>query len=247
MIENEINVTTQDGEMNTFFVHPDEGGPHPVVILNEDAPGWREELRDMARRIASCGYFVALPDMYYRTGFHLNIDDPALVAEFTERMDRVNKLMGTLNNGRIAEDTAALLDHIAGMDAAKDGKAGLVGYCMSGPFVAYNAAVMADRIACAASIHGVKLMTDDEDSPHRHVEKVTGELYFGCAEHDLHIDDAQIHGIEARMKELGTNARVEWYPGCHHGFVFPSRDLYEKAASEQHWQRIIDLFRRNLG
>jgi carboxymethylenebutenolidase len=31
-----------------------------------DAPGWREELRDMARRLASVGYFVVLPNLYYR-------------------------------------------------------------------------------------------------------------------------------------------------------------------------------------
>ena len=33
-----------------------------------DAPAIREELRDMARRIATVGYYVMLPNLYYRSG-----------------------------------------------------------------------------------------------------------------------------------------------------------------------------------
>ena len=61
MIEQTLDIPTADGAMNSFVVHPEEGGPHPVVLFYMDAPGWREELRDMARRLASVGYFVVLP------------------------------------------------------------------------------------------------------------------------------------------------------------------------------------------
>ena len=66
MIEREIDLSTANGEMNTFVVQPEEGGPHPAVLFYMDAPGKREELHDMARRIATAGYFVALPNLYYR-------------------------------------------------------------------------------------------------------------------------------------------------------------------------------------
>ncbi len=33
-----------------------------------DAPGIREELYDMARRLATVGYYVLLPNLYYRAG-----------------------------------------------------------------------------------------------------------------------------------------------------------------------------------
>ncbi len=33
-----------------------------------DAPGIREELRDMARRLGTVGYYVMLPNLYYRSG-----------------------------------------------------------------------------------------------------------------------------------------------------------------------------------
>jgi hypothetical protein len=31
MIEREIHITTPDGSMKTFVLHPQDGGPHPVV------------------------------------------------------------------------------------------------------------------------------------------------------------------------------------------------------------------------
>ena len=66
MIEQHLDIATADGAMNTFVVHPEEGGPFPVVLFYMDAPGNREELRDMARRLAAVGYYVVLPNLYYR-------------------------------------------------------------------------------------------------------------------------------------------------------------------------------------
>ncbi len=66
MIEHDLDIRTTDGAMNTFITHPEEGGPFPVVLFYMDAPGKREELHDMARRIATVGYYVVLPNLYYR-------------------------------------------------------------------------------------------------------------------------------------------------------------------------------------
>ncbi|MFZ4067269.1 MAG: dienelactone hydrolase family protein [Phenylobacterium sp.] len=68
MIERQIDIATRDGATTTFVVHPDRGGPHPVIVFFMDAPAIREELRDMARRLASGGYYVLLPNLYYRAG-----------------------------------------------------------------------------------------------------------------------------------------------------------------------------------
>ena len=68
MIEHEIDLPTRAGAMPTFIAHPERGGPHPAVLLLMDAPGVRDELRDMARRLATVGYVVLLPNLYYRAG-----------------------------------------------------------------------------------------------------------------------------------------------------------------------------------
>ena len=68
MIEQQIDIPTKDGATTTFICHPERGGPHPPIIFYMDAPAIREELRDMARRLASVGYYVVLPNLYYRSG-----------------------------------------------------------------------------------------------------------------------------------------------------------------------------------
>ena len=67
MIESIQDIATRDGAMETFICHPDRGA-HPPVLFLMDAPGIRAELYDMARRLATVGYYVMLPNLYYRAG-----------------------------------------------------------------------------------------------------------------------------------------------------------------------------------
>src|SRR5260370_11675314 len=68
MKEQIIDIPTRDGAVETFVCHPERGGPYPPVLFLMDAPGIREELYDMARRLGTCGYYVLLPNLYYRAG-----------------------------------------------------------------------------------------------------------------------------------------------------------------------------------
>ena len=49
MIERHIDIPTADGRMDSFVVHPEEGGPFPAVLILMDIWGLREELFDVAR------------------------------------------------------------------------------------------------------------------------------------------------------------------------------------------------------
>jgi carboxymethylenebutenolidase len=239
MIERDIDIETRDGHVNTFVVHPEEGGPRPVVLFLMDAPGKREELHDMARRIATVGYYVMLPNLYYRR-----------VREFVMAPDKRPEMfehMNSLTNRMVCEDVASLLAFADGEAAAGKGPAGCVGYCMSGPFAFAAAAAFPQRIAASASFHGVRLFSDAADSPHRDAHKIRAEMYFGCAETDEWAPKPLIDGLEAHLASTGIRYRVEWYPGTHHGFVFPLRaGMYHKPSAERHWERMFGMFERNL-
>jgi carboxymethylenebutenolidase len=240
MIERHLEITTRDGSMNTFVVHPDEGGPHPVVLFYMDAPGKREELHDMARRIAAVGYYVVLPNLYYRSvrAFTLVRDEPG--------MARMFELMGTLTNALVASDTGAMLALVDGDPKADASRIGAVGYCMSGPFV-LAAAAHHPRLRCVASIYGANLVTDREDSAHRMLDRVRCDTYFACAEIDTWAPPETVATLEAALEQAGTPYRLEWYPGAQHGFAFPQRaGIYDKPSAERHWQRLFALFERNL-
>lgn len=242
MIEAEIPLQTADGAMSTFTTQPDEGGPFPAVFFYMDAPGKREELHDMARRIATTGYHVVLPNLYYRW-----TDDFVLDFETGSNRDRMNELMHSLSNAMVCADTEALFAHVDAHPDVASGPIGCLGYCMSGPFALSVAATFPDRIRAAASLYGVRLAVDADDSPHRHFGSITGEIYIAAAETDRHAPPEMVAEVEAAVASSGVDGRVEWYPGTQHGFAFPTRGaVFDKPAAERHWARLHALFDRNL-
>jgi len=239
MIDLEIDIHTKDGVMNTFITHPEENGPHPVVIFLMDAPGKREELHDMARRLGSAGYYVMLPNLYYRRLREFDIE--------LSSSEEMFEHMHSLSNAMVCEDVEAIFHFAASDSAARDGKTGCVGYCMSGPFVFAAAAAFPDQIAASASFHGVRLFADAEDSPHLNAGKIRGEMYFGCAETDEYAPQKMIDDLDRHLAGTGINYRIEIYPGTEHGFVFPLRQgKYHKASAERHWERLLALYGRCL-
>jgi len=251
MHEHEAEIATDDGVMDVFVCRPEEGGPHPAIIMYMDAPGIREELRDMARRIGTAGYFVILPNLYYRTGRegHYGFDLGQIrnsTGATPEHLQNMFKIMNETTSERVVADTKHLLKFIEGESAAAPGPVGCVGYCMSGRIVMSVAAAYAEKFAAIASYYGVGIMTEEDNSPHLAAHKITGEVYLAFAQNDIYVPEPLLKAIPAALDEAGVNYRMEIYPDTEHGFAFPSRDIYNKAAGERHWERMFALFARNL-
>jgi len=242
MIERTVDVATKAGAMETFICHPERGGPFPAVMLLMDAHGIREELRDMARRLATSGYYVMLPNLYYRSGV-MELGPLPADPEAPERK-RMFGYMNSITIPLVMEDTKALLAYAEKQSAANTHLVGTVGYCMSGRYAVNAATHFPDRVKAAASIYGTHLATEQPDSPHLAAGKTAAELYFACAETDIFAPTEIIEKVKAGMK--GSNNEVEIYPGTHHGFAFPKRPVYHRDAAERHWERLLALYRRNL-
>jgi carboxymethylenebutenolidase len=245
MIEQTVDIATKHGATTTFIVHPEREGAHPVVLFFMDAPAIREELRDMARRIATAGYYVMLPNLYYRSGVMELADLPAPATPEAGRA-RMFELMGSLSIPLVMSDGDALLEFADRDPAASKGKIATLGYCMSGQYAISFAARYPDRVGAAASIYGVQLVTDKADSPHLAAQKAKAELYFACAETDHWAPLEMVQALDQSMKANNINAEVELYPGVEHGFAFPQRAAYDKAAAERHWERLFALWKRRL-
>jgi carboxymethylenebutenolidase len=245
VIEQFTDIATKDGPMETFICHPERRGPWPAVIFFMDAPGIREELHDMARRIATVGYYVILPNLYYRQGRGVTLP-PDCTVEGSAASKRMFELLGTLSNALIAADTGTLLEYIDSQPAARKERVGALGYCMSGPFAVTAAARYPDRIGAAASYHGVFLATDKPDSPHLLADKIRSETYLAFGEKDHLTPPSQIETVREAFQNAGVKFEIEIYPGAGHGFVFPGRANYVKPAAERHWERLFELFGRNL-
>ena len=247
MKEYEVEIDTGAGKMDTFICHPDANGPHPAVIIYMDAPAIREELRDMARRMGTAGYYVALPNLYYREGREGSYGfDYTRVKDDEQHLTRMFGLMSSLSNEMIVNDTQFLIETIRKDPAAAAGPIGCTGYCMSGQFVAAVGAAYPDDFAAIASYYGVGILTDKEDSPHLNASKIRAEFYMAFAAEDPYVPQEVLGALDAAMEAAGVNYRIEIYPGTEHGFAFPERPAYNKAAGERHWERMLELFDRHL-
>jgi carboxymethylenebutenolidase len=242
MIERQLDITTPHGATTTFVVHPERDGPHPAIFFFMDAPAIREELRDMARRFATGGYYVILPNLYYRAG----VMEIGPLGDTSVR-ERMMELMNGLSIDMVMSDTRALLEFVDRDPAAGEGPMGAVGYCMSGQFSINAAANFPDRFGAAASMYGTFLVTDQPNSPHLMARKAKGELYFGCAETDRWAPMETVEALTRSLADDKVDAEVELYPGVEHGFAFPQRAAYDKDAAERHWERLNALYRRRLG
>jgi len=248
MLERMVDIERPDGKLNVYAYCPDEGGPFPVVLLYMDASGVREALAKLCRRLASAGYYVLMPNLYYRRVRHFDLGadrlgDPA----YGETAALMWSLNGHLTNTMVMEDTQALLDFLKGEKHARSGSIGALGYCMSGPFVYRAAAMFPDRIAATVAMYGSPLISDAPDSAHLSTASIKGEIYFGFAQHEQYFStNDTVQKLQQCFDGTGIRHRFEIYEGREHGFVLQRRRVYHQNSSERHWVRVHDIFRRNL-
>ena len=240
MKEENVDVQTPDGAMDCFFAYPEGDGPHPAVIVYMDVPGIREELRNFARRIAENGYVGVLPDLYYREG-RVRFD----LSKGQEELKKMFAVGSQLSNAMIMRDTEGLLAHFNAHPAISE-NVGTIGYCMSGQFVLSAAGTFPDQIKATASLYGTRMVTDKEDSPHKLIPKVTGELYLGFASQDHFVEDFVIPTLTADLDAAGTTYELVIHENTDHGFCFPERPDYVEHAAEQVWETVFALYDRCL-
>jgi len=239
MIERQVDITTPEGTMTTFIYHPEHDGPHPIVLYLMDAPSIRPALKDMASRLATAGYYVMLPFLFYRGSEYREF------GMSDEEMHVRQELMKTVTPTNIVSDAQAMLAYADADPAARDGKIGAVGFCMSGGLTLALARALPDRVAAAASIHGAWLVRDTDDSPHKHLDTVRAEVYFAWCDNDPTAPTSDIPIMEQALKEAGVNYTIDFFTDAVHGFA-PPGPRYHREASEKHWERVHSLLRRNL-
>jgi carboxymethylenebutenolidase len=243
--EEEITLTTADGECPSYVFTPGDGKAHPAVILYMDGLGIRPALLDMGRRLASHGYVVLLPDLYYRAGPYTPLSPKELFAS-GDIGAALAPLLGATDNRRAAEDTGVFLDYLASRADVVGTKVGTTGYCLGGGISLTVAGTYPDRVAAAASFHGGRLVTDSELSPSVVIPNIAARVYVAGADHDEGYPPEMADQLEALLTEAGVEHRVEMYPGARHGFTMTDFPVYDEAAAERHWRELLALLEDTL-
>jgi carboxymethylenebutenolidase len=246
MSRTEVKIPTPDGEARAYAFHPEGEGPWPAVIFFMDGPAIRPALFEMCERLAGNGYFVLLPDMFWRAGPYEPINLAEAFKTEDTRRATFAKFMSSTNPERSTKDTGAFLDWLSKQPGVRGEKVGCTGYCMGCAMSLRAAGDFPDRVVAAAGFHGGRLATDAPDSPHLLAPKIKAKVYIGGADADAGFPPEQADRLRDALTAAGVDNIVEIYAGARHGYAPPDMPVYDEAASERHWRAMLSLFESAL-
>ena len=241
-----IEISTPDGAAEAYLTG--EVG-RPGVLFYVDAIGLRPQIQEMADRIASWGYVVLAPHVFYRDGRAADLAPQGDLREPGAReaffaggvMDRVGALTPDRADPDAAAWVAALPSH-AGHGPDR-GHRLLHGCTARGPD---GRVVPRHVVAAVGGFHGGRLVTDDADSPHLAIAGPTAAFAFGHADQDSSMPVEQVEALEQALQAGGREHVNEIYPGAAHGYSMADTASYAEAGTERHFTVLRELFDRTL-
>ncbi|WP_327341869.1 dienelactone hydrolase family protein [Streptomyces europaeiscabiei] len=240
-----LRIPTTDGQADAFAAFPDRGERHPGVLMYTDGFGIRPVLRDMARELAGHGYYVLVPNLFYRYG-------PAPVLELPEHigeevrpavMARLMPLIEAHTTERALSDADAYLRFLTTRPEVGAGPVAVTGYCIGGLLAMRTAAAHPGQVAAVAGFHG-PVGADGPDGLHRHLSKLTAKVHLGHAETDM--TPEALAELDQALDAAGVDHTSEIYPGTVHGFTMSDTDAFNPSALQRHWDRLLTLLDRTL-
>ncbi len=246
VVEKDVEIKTPDGTADAALFYPKAKGKFPAVLLWPDVMSLRPVFRDMGRRLASAGYVVLVPNLYYRVQ-----KAPVIQGSFNfanpEDRAKLMPMRATVTPEGTAKDAVA---YIAFLDAQpqtnKAKKVGVQGYCMGGPLSFQTAAAVPGRIAAVASFHGGGLLTAKPDSPHLLLPKTKAAYLIEIADNDDKQDPTVKDKLKAAFAEAKLPAQIEVFEGADHGWTVKGSQVYNEAAAERAWTNLLALYKKAL-
>ncbi len=246
MPDKSLQIPTADGQADAFAAFPGNGGRHPGVLLYPDAFGVRPVLQQIARELAGHGYYVLVPNLYYRRG-------PAPVTELPGHIGeeirpavfaRLMPLIQAHTTERALRDADAYLRFLAAQPEVSAGPVAVVGYCIGAVLAVRTAAAHPGRVAAVAGFHPFFLVTSAPDSPHRLFPEIIAQVHLGLAEGDM--TPESFSELNQALDAAGVSYTSEIYPGTVHGFTMFDTDAFSPSELQRHWDRLLPLLDRTL-
>lgn len=243
--ESDVMIPTPDGEADAYFVHPAHGATAAVLIW-PDIVGLRPAFKMMAKRLANDGYAALVVNPYYR-----QVRGPLVKVGQTFRDPGVRAKIVPYARALTREtnrtDASAFIDWLDAQKAVDTSRGiGTTGYCMGGPMTMVTAHTRADRIRAGASFHGGGLATEAADSPHTLIKDMNADYLIAIAANDDERDPDSKQVLRDTFDATDNAAEIEVYAGTQHGWCPPDSAVYNEAAADKAWARMLALFSTTL-
>jgi carboxymethylenebutenolidase len=220
-----VQIPYNGSKTSGYLALPSSGSGAGVIVIQEWW-GLVPHIKDIADRFAAHGYVALAPDLYH--------------GESTTSPDRAGKLMMSLRIDEAEQELSGAVQYLLNHPAVNPKKVGTVGFCMGGLLSLYTASVNENVNACVifyGGFPGVEPKLANLKAP------VLG-LY---AEKDGFVTVDGVNQLKEKLAALGKEADIHIYPGVDHGFFNDTRpEVYNQAAANDAWQRVLNLYGKYL-
>ncbi|MEV6347510.1 dienelactone hydrolase family protein [Actinoplanes sp. NPDC051851] len=231
-----LEIPTPDGRADAFAAHPGGAGRYPAVLMYPDGFGIRPVLREMAQELAGHGYYVLVPNIFYRHGTTPVIELPEFIgaAERPAVFARLMPMIEAHTEDRALRDAGAYLDFLGSRLEVSGAAVAVTGYCIGGLLAVRTAAAHPDRVTAVASFHGPVAAAGPEQ-----LARITARAYFGHAATD--VTPEGLGELNRVLDAANLDHISEILPGTVHGFTMADTDAFDPIALQRHWNRLLAL------
>ncbi len=262
--EKEFNIKTHDGtDMKVFTAGPDDQEKHPAVLVVMEIWGLTDFIRDVCRRLAEKGYETLAPHLYSRKEqvevfTEENIMDAirpfwSLPAEkrgdqaaVQEILSKASENSKTIVNEIMFNRQSTEKNMVKDLEAAynylfkgKDEKGrGVVGFCLGGGL----AFQLSTQLPFSASVifYGASPRKIDD------LAGIKGSVLGLYAGEDGSINNGLPELLENVVKHK-TDFEMKIYPGTYHAFFNHTSMSYNREASDEAWERMLQFYAAHMG
>jgi carboxymethylenebutenolidase len=231
IIRENVELAVADGSrMPAYVARPARDGPHPGLLLFQEAFGVNHHIRGVGDRFAAEGYVVIAPELFHRTA------PPGFEASYTD-FPSVMPHLQAVTTQTAETDIRSAYDWLSSNPQVKPDQISCVGFCMGGrvSFIA-NSVV---SLRAAVSFYGggiAPALLDLAAKLHRPSLLIWGGL-------DKHITPEHRKALtEALSAEHKTYVNVE-FSRADHGFFCDERASYEPHSARQAWALTLEFLR----
>ena len=228
-----VTIQTLDGSgiFDGLYTTP-QGGRGQGIVLIQEIFGVNDFIRDTAKMLASAGFTVLAPDLFWRLERNVELD-ASNEADFAKALD----LMGQFDIDQGIEDLKASVAHLRSLNEC-EGDVGCVGYCLGGR-LAYLLATRSD-VSASVGYYGVTIPDYMDEAGN-----ITKPLLLHVAEEDGFVSKDEQAALHAGLdgNELVT---IHDYAGRDHGFARVGGDAYDADDANLANVRTVDFFHQHL-
>ena len=127
-----VSISTADGTCPAYVFQPVGRGPWPGVLVYMDGVGIRPAMLELGERLATYGFYVLLPDYFYRSGLYEPMDAARIFSDPEQRKILFERFFALATQANVMRDTRSFLDHLHAQADVRRGPVATTGYCLGG-------------------------------------------------------------------------------------------------------------------